>query len=399
MTEIKLTSSQLDKILQVFEAYLNNDADINYVPSLKSYNFESLELEKETIGLPIKGVELHIKYNGKERIGVLKFITIPGIKLSNFIPYFNNFNNFNNFIKKQRLFSYLAHVPTFTIASRNLKRLHLIIDGSREIERIEELLIRNYRWKSWPSRSLKFNQWQLSDLECFKIVLLSDLEKFTILMWIVILEILTIIPWKLLYYEPIKYSNDNYRDARGIFEDIIESTSNSKNLPEIEWTDWQALLIVAVCTFAAIAFVKYWNQSIYLNNVNETLEVIVRTDHQFKSRIKELEQQLNTVKETLRANGHFDDSKLTAFMERKITCPMQKGENVTKFLLEKIESYQSAYKAGADLTNLTEKLRDQQILQHNPEIINQNLQKIVDLGLLPGEDGIGLLGIVIDFFK
>ena len=277
------------------------------------------------------------------------------------------------FLKKNYLLSNLAGVPSFTVAGRSLKRLHLIIDGYREMERIEELLIRNYRWKSWPSRSLKFDQWQLSDTECFKIVLLSDLEKFSILMWTVILEILAILPWKLLYYEPVKYYSDNYRDARGIFEDIIISTSNSKNLPEIEWTDWQALLIVAVCTFASIFFVKYWNQSFYLKDLTDrTWRILENTERLYGQREAELSQELNNIKEKLTATGHWNGSRRTIFLDQNITCPMQNGENVTKFLLEKIESYQSAYKAGADLTNLTENFGDP-LLPHTPETISQNL--------------------------
>jgi hypothetical protein len=47
--------------------------------------------------------------------------------------------------------------------------------------------------------------------------------------------------------------------------------------------------------------------------------------------------------------------------------------------LEKIESYQSAYEAGSDLTSLTENFRNS-TLPDTDAIINNHLQKIVELG-------------------
>lgn len=67
-------------------------------------------------------------------------------------------------------------------------------------------------------------------------------------------------------------------------------------------------------------------------------------------------------------------------------------------MLEKIESYQSAYEAGSDLTSLTENFRNS-TLPDTDAIINNHLQKIVELGWeLTGSDGIGLLSSVVDHF-
>jgi hypothetical protein len=143
---------------------------------------------------------------------------------------------------------------------------------------------------------------------------------------------MTIIPWKLMFYEPIIHYSNNYRDSRGIVEEVMyESISNSKNLQDVEWTDWQALFIVAVCTLVAIVFVKYWNQSIYLSNLtDETLEVLGRMDRQYGQRIEELNQRINSLKETLVASGHWKgSSESNLFMERQIiSCP--KGSRMVR---------------------------------------------------------------------
>jgi len=369
------------------------------------------------------------------------------------------------FGKKQCILPSLNPTPTFLklrfrtlILQQSIRNKEMFakpIVNKRMLAELTCLNARSYRWKSWTSRSLKFDQWWLSDVECFKIILLKDLENFLILMWIIVLEMMTIIPWKLMFYEPIIHYSDNYRDSRDIVEEVVlESTNNYKNLScgEIEWTNWQALLIVAICTIAAIALVKSWNQSIDLTNIiSKNEEKLEQLSRKHVEEISELEHQMdfltaehekvekfyegiheqisgeldkliikhnktvsdlekyielasnyeknfNTLKENLIASGHWNDLTRSTLIEQQITCPMKNGENITKYLLEKIESYQSAYRAGTDLTSLTEKFRDP-ILPGTDEIMHHHLNKIVELGWMPGVDETaGLLSLVVDHF-